>query len=202
MTDYAKLAGDFTARQIEAIARGERTAAATLARLRRGVGRRPGDMPALWETTLKGMPEELMSRDGEPTRGEWAAHTALTLYALHQQGRDPKTESMHRRDAALGAAIRQLAASRDDEERVKRRFDAAATADDVVELANHLRGIVQLLKASGIPLDYDALARDVYWYQFPEFAPSVRLRWGQDFYRVGKPEDNAETGKEDSNEEE
>lgn len=59
---------------------------AQLAMLRRGVGKKPGDLPELWGILFGDLPEEFLSVSGEPTREEWAVYTALTLYALHQQG--------------------------------------------------------------------------------------------------------------------
>ena len=46
----------------------------------------------------------------------------------------------------------------------------------------HLRGMIQLLRREGIPLDYPQLAEDLYQYQFVDGAPNVRLRWGRDLY--------------------
>lgn len=168
-----------TARQDDSSAR------ATLARLRRGIGKAPGSMPELWDVTLCELPETLMGKGETPSRAEWAAHTALTLFALHQQGSDRKNDCMHRDGASLGIAVRKLAPKEDAENyaSIKRRFDAAATADSVEEFAHHLRGLVQLLKAGGIALDYAALAKDLYRFQSPDARDDVRLRWGRDFYR-------------------
>lgn len=60
---------------------------AALANLRRGVGRAPGELPELWGSFLADMPEEFFGRGGAPSEAEWAVYLALTLYALHQQGR-------------------------------------------------------------------------------------------------------------------
>ena len=68
---------------------------AELAELRRGVGRAPGEKPMLWGTILTNLPEEFYGRNGEPSRAEWAIYIALTMFALHQQGHDIKTECMH-----------------------------------------------------------------------------------------------------------
>ena len=68
---------------------------ANLARLRRGIGKNPGELPELWDITLEGMPENLYSNNGMPTKAEWAVYNSLTLFALHQQGKDVKTNMMH-----------------------------------------------------------------------------------------------------------
>lgn len=79
---------------------------AELAELRRGVGRQPGDLPALWGALLADMPEQLQGSNG-PSKAEWAVYTALTLFALHQQGE--AGVSMNQPGRTLGGAVRQLA---------------------------------------------------------------------------------------------
>jgi len=157
---------------------------AVLANLRRGIGHAPGEMPVLWGIILDEMPEEMLSRTGEPSRAEWACYTALTLFALHQQGHDAKSDCMSQEGQALGCAVRSLAKNDDELEAVRRRFNVAATSSDMTELAQHLRSLVQLMRAGGVSLDYPALAADLFDYQFDDRISSVRLRWGQDFYHM------------------
>lgn len=157
---------------------------ADMANLRRGIGKRPGELPQLWELLFRDFSEELMSRDGSPTWEEWAVFGALTLYAMHQQGSE---QNMHVSGKRLGIAIGSLTAG--DEDRMKavqRRFNAFATAKEMPECLHHLRGLVQLLRSEGIGLDYAELAGDLYEFQTPEGAAKVRLRWGQDFYRTAR----------------
>ena len=140
---------------------------AELAKLRRGVGHRPGELPELWGSFLLGMPEGFQGNNG-PTAAEWAVYLALTLYAVHQQGND---RPMNCPGNTLGRAVRQLAerntsAGQDwTESSVLRRFNALATAEEITEISHHLRGMVQLLSAAkdgAIPLDYPQLAVDLY----------------------------------------
>ena len=91
----------------------------------------------------------------------------------------------------LGGAVRIFIRNHESsEEAVKRRFDAMVTADSPEELANHLRGIVQLLKSDSIPLDYPRLAEELFKFQFSELRDGIRLRWGQDYFSVRKDEEN------------
>lgn len=167
---------------------------AALANLRRGVGRVPGDIPEIWGLYLQNMPEEWMSLTGEPTREEWAIYLAVTLYALHQQGHSMQSEQMCAQGVSLGKAMQRLALLEDRkvdggiefrlaESSAQKRLAMLATATNISEVAHHMRGVVQLLRAKGIPMDYPQLAIDLYWLQFPEAVAKVRLRWGQDFYR-------------------
>lgn len=158
---------------------------AALAELRRGVGRAPGALPELWGELLmdweRYFPDDAAKTRGEPTFQEWAVYTSLTLFALHQQGADG---SMHVKDLHIGTAVGRLAKDPEDLDRVLRRFNPAATASDMSELSHHLRGLVQILRAESIGLDYADLASDLYRYQLSaESADSVRLKWGRELYR-------------------
>ncbi len=192
MADEARLASSFVKHKIRQLTESnkESAARATLAKLRRGIGMNPGSMPELWDVTLNGLPEKLTRKAGVPTYGEWAVHTALTFYALHQQGKDLKVNCMSKEGEALGVSLRKLINSEDDEKRTKRRFDAAATSDSLGEFVYHLRGLIQILKSKDIPLDYPGLTEDLYLFQFPEARASIRLRWGRDFYRGNILENN------------
>ena len=165
---------------------------ASLAKLRRGIGKKPGSLPGIWEFLFESLPEEFLSRTGEPTHAEWAAHMAITLFALHQQGKNPHENPMSISNEPLGSAVRLLRMKRGDsaEQAIKRRFDAVVTSDSPEELAHHLRGLIQLLRSEGIPLDYPRLAGDLFQFQKPELRDGVRLRWGQDYYKMRKGEEN------------
>ncbi len=93
---------------------------------------------------------------------------------------------MYRQENGLGKAVACLIHGEDDKTRIQRRFNVLATSADIQELAHHLRGMIQLLRSEGIPLDYPELAKDLYLYQNEDYRSQVRLRWGQDFYRRKK----------------
>lgn len=199
MADLSTQVISFVKYKIDRLTSGSESATrAALANLRRGIGRKPGEIPQLWGEYLLDMPEAMYSQSGtgEPSYAEWAVYTALTMYALHQQGKDIHRDSMYREEQTLGMAVSRLVNGEEDRERIWRRFSSVATAADMQELSHHLRGIVQLLKAEGIPLDYALLAKDLYWFQFSERADRVKLTWGQDFYRRKKDEDGKDKGNE------
>ena len=56
-----------------------------LAQLRRGAGKKPGELPELWGMIFEKVPDELLGKN-EVSYAEWAIYTALTLYAVHRQG--------------------------------------------------------------------------------------------------------------------
>ena len=156
---------------------------ADLARLRRGIGKDPGELPELWPITLQDLDEALLSKTGEATFAERSIQTTLALFALHQQGKDLKNQPMHSEKQNLGTSIRMLGSSdKGNADAIKRRFNVLATSDSTEELTHHLRAMIMLLKASSVPTDYRSLSSDLYWFQFPEQRDRIRLRWGQDFY--------------------
>ena len=165
-----------------------------LANLRLGVGRKPGEDPRTWGILFSDLPEAMLGYGGNPSKEEWAIHIALTLYAVHQQGREPRQDSMNKKGVSLGNAASQLVAADggddDARERIGRRFHQVVLAPDMTAMAYYLRGFIQLLRANGIGLDYARLAKDLYRYQTPDGAASVRLQWGQDFYRKTQIDNN------------
>jgi CRISPR system Cascade subunit CasB len=153
-------------------------AVATLARLRRGAGKPPGSVLDIVEYTHA---EEFVRGwdDDAPSFAENAAHTAMTLYAVHQQS---QSKAMHVPGRRFGTAVRRLAPDMRLDGPVARRFAALGTADTFTELSHHLRGLVQLMRTARVPLDYGQLAQDLWLWQLPGRAPRVRLRWGRDFH--------------------
>ena len=170
-------------------------ARAALAKLRRGVGKSPGETPEIWDITLAELPERLMGEsDGAPSRAEWAVHTALTFYALHRQGKNASMSTglgegaaANARGYSFGAAVGKLRKpDGSNEPALKRRFDAVITAGDLREFSHHARGMVQMFRAAEPPIvfNYPKFALELYWYQVMEAKEKVVLRWGEDFWRI------------------
>lgn len=149
-----------------------------LAELRHGIGKKPGELPSLWWLIFDRIDEELKGSKCA-SNAEWAVYTALTLYALHQQGND---RFMYEKGYTLGRAAYHIANSSDDEERVVNRLNLVVTSTTKEELAYQLKSIVQLLKGKSIPLDYAKLAEELYRFNYPEQAADIKLSWGRDFY--------------------
>lgn len=168
-------------------------AVASLAKLRRDVGR-PLGSPGMWLEALDGVPIPEHYVDDKPTYGEVAAHTAFTLYALHQQS---KQKPMHQPGQSFGTALRRLRKRAPDDGRaVRRRFEALGTATTLSEAVQHARGLISQLRSEGIPLDYGEFADQLVALQIPSKANGVRLAWGRDFYRVTSDETSDETNDE------
>lgn len=157
-----------------------------LAKLRRGVGKDPGMMPELWPETLSGV-RPARGDDDEIGPYEYAAHGAMTLYAVHQQSR---STPMHRRDRGLGSAVRALCQRAPSEKAVLQRFRALGTATEFPEVMHHARALINLLRTYEIPLDYGRLADQLAALQDPERRDRVRLAWGREFHRARAEDEN------------
>ncbi|MDR1404631.1 MAG: type I-E CRISPR-associated protein Cse2/CasB [Candidatus Methanoplasma sp.] len=177
----------FVGGKIALLRRADPWARGILAELRRGVGKDLSDTPGTWDIMFDGMPD--FPGSGVANKAELAIHTALTLYSLHQQSNDvtvsAKDEDVNRKSFATGCR-RLISPGGKSEQAVKRRFDALITADSLTEFSYHARGFVQMMRTSDVPIlvDYPQLAKDLYFYQFPEGKKRVLLKWGRDFYRV------------------
>ena len=181
-----------------AYAADEATAVATLARLRRVVPTGPHLDPDAWDI-FEGIPEILTWDRDEPTYAELAAIAALTLFATHQQSRRGHPMHAPGREHSLGRAVDQLNRVADSQG-VERRFRALTRAADLTAVLQHLRGLVSQLRSQLIPLDYGALARDLYLVQYPDSRRGVRVRWMRDFHRTGRSDgatDTTKTGDEE-----
>ncbi|MBT0566994.1 type I-E CRISPR-associated protein Cse2/CasB [Williamsia sp. CHRR-6] len=161
-------------------------ATTALARLRQATNRAPGSVPNVWDQTIGIVPAHLQGGSDEPSAHEWAAHIAITFFALHQQGR--LSDRMAQSGGSLGSAARRLVTDPDLEDSIRRRFQAVALAETRQGVAHHLRALIGLLRGAGVPLDYGRLADDLV-DMFSGRDDGVRLRWGRDFRRIDKTPD-------------
>ncbi|MFI5799040.1 type I-E CRISPR-associated protein Cse2/CasB [Streptomyces sp. NPDC051677] len=170
---------------------------AALARLRRGAGRDAADLPDLW-TLVDTSPLYARLDDVRPlseeelVRAENALHAALTLWAMHQQSRGAHMHRPHARGgpggpAGLGAAVRRLMPPDGIDEPVRKRLVRAGTAPDLTSLSQRLRDLIVLLRRADIPLDYGLLAGQLYAWQWPGGADTVRREWGRSFHSWQDP---------------
>ncbi|MEU2032843.1 type I-E CRISPR-associated protein Cse2/CasB [Nocardia amamiensis] len=169
--------------------RGSPVARAELAKLRRGLGKPAGGVPEIWDLTIAIVPASLHADDrfddDTPSVAEQAAHSALTLFAAHQQS---MPVAAHVPDVSFGAAVAILAQQDGrSADAVARRFMAVATAQSIDEVLVHTRGLVTQLRTARKGFDYARLADDITDLLTPGRAQRVRLAWGRDFYRAPAP---------------
>jgi CRISPR type I-E-associated protein CasB/Cse2 len=158
--------------------------------LREGLGREPGTVAGMRYLHRVELTDTAHTANQLPMTYR-AEHAALTLFGLHQHGAG---QPVHRPGWGLGMACRALcvhlaaeaeAAGRRlataDKQRyaapVRRRLMAAATALDLDELVQHLRGLVPLLRQADIGLDYSRLHHDLCGWQSARHGRVLRA-WG------------------------
>lgn len=159
------------------------------AQLRSALGKEVGSVPSIWQFTVDGGPS---SRDDtEPTRGEIAVQTALTLWALHQGSH---LNPMHVRSEtgdrlSIAAVARKLAdyekpGKERHETSIYARLSALALATTFDVLAAQARGIISLLSSANVSMDYGQFGVDLFQWQEPRYRSTVTRRWGRDFERT------------------
>ena len=173
---------------------------AFLAVLRQDLAREPEQDQRILNLLMRGADRRLWGRRGEMSSTERAVYTAMTLYALHQQGHDFQEERMHQDGVTFGAAIRQYAFTlvdadgEDARNRMLTRLKNVLMASRIEDAAYHLRGIIQLLRSESVPLDYVSFAADLYDLQYDDAKARVAARWLYDLYGKRKAaEDSTET---------
>ena len=139
---------------------------ATLAKLRRGLGRLPGESGAAERDAivLRGDPEA-----ESPWRLENACLVA-SLFGLHPELGGP---------GSLAQSLRRLAGDGKVPDGVERRFIALLNSD-ADDLGPRLRQLVSLLKANDVPFDPERLLRDLDGWDHPD--RHVQRRWTSDFW--------------------
>lgn len=160
---------------------------AALAALRHSIGKPLGDASAVWPLLLENMPEEFLSIHGSETKEERAIYTALQLYAIQKQGRRGKEKTNTVKN--IGEALQKFRAG-NGQVSLDRRFVVTLSATSFDNFLYELRQLVQLAKAKGaLPLDFAALANDLYWYQMG-FQKKICLRWAEAYYRIEKKKED------------
>lgn len=156
---------------------------AELAAFRRCWAAEPGSVPDVWGYYRH------LSPDGRVSGKLRAEHCAIALFGLHQQS---ESVPMHWSGVRLGQALHRLRL--DDKfstDAVDRRVAQCATADDVAEFAQHLRGLISQLKSLSTPqgFDYVRLVADLIRWQSPDGRPRVRRQLGADYFHFDKTPD-------------
>ncbi len=163
--------------------RNEARARGHMAALRGATTKEPGEIPEIWELTQVKVPDHV---GDAPTREEVAVHTAMTLYAVHQQSR---TTRMFRPGRGLGHAARELVGWEEDNDSARKRFNALVTSTTITELRHHLRNFISLLRARDITLDHAMLVDDIARFQRPGGAKKVRLTWARQYHFLSTTSD-------------
>jgi CRISPR system Cascade subunit CasB len=143
---------------------------ASLAALRRALGKSPGEAAEAHRYVVPWLPPSASRRQEE------AYYLVAALFAWHQGSWPPTSE---RDDATnLGASLRRLA-GRTEGESVERRLTVLLNSHPE-DLARHLRHVVGLLKAHEVPIDWAQLLRNVQdWHRLDR---RVQRAWAKAFW--------------------
>lgn len=144
----------------------------TLAMLRRGLGKEPGEDANIMRHVARWLPT-----DAAPWK-ERPYYQIAPLFALHP---------LEGGTGDMGSHFRDLLQGKQNEEALERRFTALLNAHED-ELGWHLRQAVSLCKSNNVAIDWHALFRDVRGWGHP--TRWVHRKWSRSFW--GKIEEKSE----------
>ncbi len=147
---------------------------ATLAALRRALGRNPAAANQAYPYVMPRVLSDLSAR--ERARDEWIYLLVAGLFAFHQISW-PRNDS-EKSYTNLGASMAQLA-SATNSAAVERRM-SALLACSFEDLDEHLRHAVSLLKSKQVPVDWARLIDDLRWWNTDD--RRVQREWARAFW--------------------
>lgn len=168
---------DFASRFVaHLVALAEREDRAALAALRSGLGKQPGEAPAMFPYV-----EPCLGETGNRKVVE-AAYTVASLFGLHPHHRDAEPGTPER-NRSFGRALRAIRKNGDgsENEGVTRRFVALLNCDRDA-LPTHLRHLVQLLKSKEkeAHIDFVQLYYDI--LNWDDLDRRVHRNWAAGFW--------------------
>lgn len=146
---------------------------AALAALRRGLGKRPGDASEMFPYVVPFLADRM------PERRQDDYFLVASLFAAHQLIWRRADEQHERTN--LGASFRRLA-SVVESGSIGKRFVAMLNAERV-DLPDHLRHAISLLRAHDIPVDWLQLLRDLRGWDWESRA--VQRSWALAYWGDG-----------------
>ena len=142
---------------------------ATLAALRRGLGKEPGLVPETHPFVLHWVPRNI------PRHLEDNWYLVASLFAIHQRNWRVSDEQ---RFTNLGASFARLSQATDSAS-IERRFVAILNCD-ADDLPHHLRAAISLLATHDVPVDFAQLLRDLRWWVAER--RTVQRNWARSFW--------------------
>jgi CRISPR system Cascade subunit CasB len=179
---------------------GKRADRASLAALRRGLGKRPSEVPELLQQVAPLLPADVKAWQEEQ---ENPYYVIATLFAAWHRSAESKSAPTGPKN--LGASFRKL---KDEQESkrgsaasVEKRF-ITLLKSEYGELPGHLRHAVTLLRSSDIAINWAQLLIDLrHWkdeYEWSHDDRSVQRAWARAFWGEIPPETATEEQPEDA----
>lgn len=142
---------------------------ATLAALRRGLGKPPGSAGEMYPFVIPRLPP---ATQAGWTWEQQCYFIVASLYAWHPAAT---------RERTFGDSARWLREALAGADGPERRFVALLNAGHE-DLPHHLRGMVGLFRANDIPVDWSRLLGDLVRWNDPE--RPVQISWARSFWRA------------------
>lgn len=164
---------------------------ALLANIRNSINKSSSNNLDALAFVFNNMPEEYIGFGKELNDYEQAILTAIQMYALHQQSNEKSVLKIeYNEDENLGDALSTLRGP--DNKSIDRRFNAMILSSNFVQLQNHLRQFIKLLKAkSDAKVDYAGVAYDLFWF-LKNQKDRVKIKWSRSYYKFRKTNDKGE----------
>ncbi|MCT7757190.1 MAG: type I-E CRISPR-associated protein Cse2/CasB [Lactobacillus iners] len=164
---------------------------ALLANIRNSINKSSSNSLDALAFVFNNMPEEYIGFGKELNDYEQAILTAIQMYALHQQSNEKSVLKIeYNEDENLGDALSTLRGS--DNKSIDRRFNAMILSSNYLQLQNHLRQFIKLLKAkSDAKVDYAGVAYDLFWF-LKNQKDRVKIKWSRSYYKFRKTNDKGE----------
>lgn len=192
----------------------ESAARAQLAALRRGLGKEPGEAPEVLPVIFPMLDGRRLDR-----RDQKIAFLIASLFASYP--RPYRARDLPEFRENLGGSLRELQLSADRDDVDSAELTPATTAAESErsgptpierrlislldsrfdDLSEQLRGLVKLLAAKEIPLDWAQLTRNLGYWDHPDHY--VQIRWAEAFWSEDRPTratEDAEPGSSDQQE--
>lgn len=164
---------------------------ALLANIRNSINKGSSNNLDALAFVFNNMPEKYIGFGKELNDYEQAILTAIQMYALHQQSNEKSVLKIeYNEDENLGDALSTLRGL--DNKSIDRRFNAMILSSNYLQLQNHLRQFIKLLKAkSDAKVDYASVADDLFWF-LKNQKDGVKIKWSRSYYKFRKVNDKGE----------
>jgi CRISPR system Cascade subunit CasB len=182
MTTGDDLATRFAKHLERLAARGDARSGATLAALRRGLGKQPGEAPEMFPYLVP-WTAELDNRTQE------TYYLVASLFGMHPVTwpRSGAEEDHDRWRRNFGASMRWVAGPDTQEGGTERRFVGVLNSRRD-ELPDRLRQAVRLCRSKDVPVDWAVLTHDLLGWDHPR--RRTQRSWARAFWTDRVPEDS------------
>ena len=158
---------------------------ALLAQIRNSISHNVQSTEAL-AYVFQNLPEDFLGEKKELNDYEQAILTAIQMYALHQQSNMNSVLKLDYKEGErrqnLGDALRSLRSEEDKS--IDARFNALVTSSSFMQMQNHLRHLIKILKAkTNTQVDYASLADDLFWYLRGQ-KDGLKIKWARSYYQL------------------